>query len=300
MNALSGYVTEMRSKQNQAGELWFSSTESSRMAAFFRGKQMSGSEHAIRGLQKLAVRGLGAAQDRCIDCKIRHRAVCSNCEPDELAKLDVVKFYRDFAPGQEIVAAGEESEFLGSVVDGVVSLSKTLIDGRRQTVGLMFPSDFIGRPLRRTAPYDAVALTPVRLCLFSRSRFEQILKESPVLEKRLLEMTLDELDAAQDWMLLLGRKSAQERIATFLVILARRAAALENSDPQDGFVFELPLTREAIADYLGVTLETVSRQMTILRKSGVIDMIDARRIRVPDYLRLLDVSGDDADGGMID
>ena len=101
-------------------------------------------------------------------------------------------------------------------------------------------------------------------------------------------------------MLLLGRKSAQERIATFLVILARRAAALDNSDPEDGFVFELPLTREAIADYLGVTLETVSRQMTILRKSGVIDMIDARRIRVPDYLRLLDVSGDDADGGMIE
>ncbi|HSF95250.1 MAG TPA: Crp/Fnr family transcriptional regulator [Thermohalobaculum sp.] len=246
------------------------------------------------------VRGPGAAQDRCADCTIRHRAVCSYSGPDELAKLDAVKFYRNFAPGQEIVAAGEETDFLGSVVDGVVALSKTMPDGRRQTVGLMFPSDFVGRPMRPIAPYDAVAVSPVRLCLFARSRFERILRESPTLEKRLLEMTLDELDAARDWMLLLGRKTAQEKIGTFLVILARRAAALSFQEPGDGLVFDLPLTREAIADYLGLTIETVSRQITGLRKAGVIELVDARRIAVPNYLALLDVAGEDADGGLID
>jgi CRP/FNR family transcriptional regulator len=256
--------------------------------------------YTLSGLRKLAVQNPNQARDKCVDCKIRHRAVCSYCSTDELAQLDAIKFYRDFVPGQEIVAAGEETEFLGSVVNGVVSLSKTMADGRRQTVGLMFPSDFIGRPMRPVAPFDAVALTPLRLCLFSRSNFERILRDSPALEKRLLEMTLDELDAAHDRMLILGRKTAQEKIATFLTALARRAAALVNESPDGGISFELPMTREAIADYLGTTLETVSRKLTGLRNAGVIDLVDARQIRVPNYLALLDVAAEDADGGMID
>jgi CRP/FNR family transcriptional regulator len=254
----------------------------------------------LTGLQKLNLRVPAAVNDRCASCTIRHRAVCSYCGPDDLSHLDAVKFYRSFTPGQEIVAAGEETDFLGSVVDGVVALSKTMADGRRQTVGLMFPSDFIGRPMRLIAPYDAVAVTPVRLCLFTRTRFERILRETPALEKRLLEMTLDELDAARDWMLLLGRKTAQEKIATFLSILARRAAALDNQSLDAALKFQLPLTREAIADYLGLTIETVSRQITGLRKAGVIELADTRSIRVPDFLALLDAAGEDGDGGMID
>jgi CRP/FNR family transcriptional regulator len=152
------------------------------------------------GLGKLVRQSPSRACNSCADCTIRHRGICAYCKPDEFKLLDAVKFYRDFAPGQEIFAAGEETDFLGSVIDGVISLSKMLPDGRRQTVGLMFPSDFVGRPMRRVAPYDAVALTPVRLCLFARSRFEQILRGSPELEKRLLEMTLDELDAAMNSM----------------------------------------------------------------------------------------------------
>jgi len=113
-------------------------------------------------------------------------------------------------------------------------------------------------------------------------------------------MTLDELDAARDWMLLLGRKTARERIASFMAILVRRAAALERRAPGDGFVFTLPLTREAIADYLGLTIETVSRQITALKKAGVIEFDGSRTCRVPDYMALLDAAGDDADGGMID
>jgi len=242
---------------------------------------------------------LTTIRERCSDCPIRYKAVCSQCNATELNVLESMKFYRDYEPGQEIVAAGEETSFVGSVVRGVFSLSKTMIDGRRQMVGLMFPSDFVGRPHLRQAPYDAVAVTPVRLCMFHRSQFERFLRETPAVEKRLLEMTLDELDAARDWMLLLGRKTAREKIATFLVILARRAAALRDEPPGDGLSFELPLTREAIADYLGLTIETVSRQITGLRKSGLITLSDSRHMIVPYYADLLDAAGEDADGGMI-
>ena len=89
--------------------------------------------------------------ERCEVCPIRERAVCTYCSCDELSQLERMKSYRTYAPGQEIVAAGEETAMLGSVVEGVVSLSKTMADGRRQMVGLMFPSDFIGRPMRPIA-----------------------------------------------------------------------------------------------------------------------------------------------------
>lgn len=235
----------------------------------------------------------------CTDCPIRHRAVCSYADRGQLEQLNAIKYYKSYEAGQEIVAAGEETGAIGSVVEGVVSLSKTMADGRRQMVGLMFPSDFIGRPKIPHAPYDAVAITRVTLCLFPRARFERMLLETPALERRLLEITLDELDAARDWMLLLGRKTAREKIATFLTILVRRSAALEERRPQNGLSIALPITREAIGDYLGLTIETVSRQLTALRKDGVIALEDVRSIRVPDFAALLDAAGEDADGGMI-
>jgi len=239
------------------------------------------------------------ATERCEDCPIRHRAVCSNCGADELKVLNGIKYYKTFQPGQEIVAGGEVTTSLGSVIDGVASLTKTLADGRRQIVGLLFPSDFVGRPMNAIAPYDAVAVTEVTMCLFQRTRFERLLRETPVLEQRLLEMMLDELDAARDWMLLLGRKTAQERIATFLTILARRSAQIDRTTLGDGLRVTLPLTREAIADYLGLTIETVSRQVSALRKAGVIELHDARSLTVKDYAALLDAAGEDADGGLI-
>ena len=174
-----------------------------------------------------AIPDLTLGLERCSTCPIRHRAVCSQSTPDELVELDAAKYYQDYDAGQEIVGEGEPTKALGSVVTGVVALHKTLEDGRRQMVGLLFPSDFIGRPLRPLAPYDAIAVTPVKMCMFHRGQFERLLAKSSNLERRLLEMTLDELDAARDWMVLLGRKTARERLASFLMIVARRQAVLQ-------------------------------------------------------------------------
>jgi len=236
---------------------------------------------------------LRAPHQKCATCPIRHRAVCSYTTPAQLVELDTVKFYREYAPGQEIVAEGEATMALGSVVSGVVALQKTLEDGRRQMVGLLFASDFIGRPLRPVAPYDAVAVTPVRMCLFHRRQFEQILGRNAALERRLLEMTLDELDAAHEWMLLLGRKTAREKLATFLRILASRQATLNKTPLANGIKAPIPLTREAIAEFLGLTIETVSRQFTAMRKEGIIDLSDRRSFVITDLVALHRLAGDD-------
>ncbi|HSF92175.1 MAG TPA: Crp/Fnr family transcriptional regulator [Paracoccaceae bacterium] len=236
---------------------------------------------------------------RCGDCPIRHRAVCAYCEAPQLAALDAIKSYRTFKAGDTIAWAGEPLVTVGSVVSGVATLSRTLADGRRQMVGLLLPSDFVGRPGRASSPYDVVAANEVTLCQFRRSAFEDLTRSTPELERRLLDMTLDELDAAREWMLLLGRKTAREKIASLLAIVARRDAALRKQTPKNGLRFTLPLTREAIADYLGLTIETVSRQISALKKDGIIVLEDTRNVRVPDFAVLLDEASDDSDGGFI-
>lgn len=235
----------------------------------------------------------------CEDCPIRHRAVCAHCESDELEELDRIKSYRTYRPGETIAWAGEKMALVGNVVEGVAMLSSTLADGRRQMVGLLLPSDFLGRPGRARNSYDVVAATDITFCMFQRVEFERLVARTPRIERRLLQMTLDELDSAREWMLLLGRKTAREKIASLFVIMARRDAALNRTLPQDGLRFPLYITREAMADYLGLTIETVSRQISALRKDGLVELGENRMVHVPDFVRLIDESGDDADGGVL-
>lgn len=235
----------------------------------------------------------------CGDCPIRHRAVCAQCDQDELAVLEEIKYYRSFEAGQTIIWSGDQMNFVGSVVSGIASLTQTMEDGRTQMVGLLLPSDFVGRPGRDSAPYDVQATTDVVMCCFRRRPFEDLMGRTPHIAHRLLQMTLDELDAAREWMLVLGRKTAREKIASLLSIIARRDASANKKGSSGPIVFDLPLTREAMADYLGLTLETVSRQISALKKDEVIVLKGKRHVTVPDIGRLMDEAGDDADGGFL-
>ncbi|WP_417720304.1 transcriptional regulator FnrL [Salipiger sp.] len=241
-----------------------------------------------------------AVSQQCDDCPIRHRAVCARCESDELDRLEEIKYYRKFEAGQTVIWSGDRMDFVGSVVSGIATLTQTMEDGRTQMVGLLLPSDFVGRPGRSSAAYDVVATTDLVMCCFRKAPFEQMMSQTPHIAQRLLEMTLDELDAAREWMLVLGRKTAREKIASLLSIIARRDASINQRGADAPVAFELPLTREAMADYLGLTLETVSRQVSALKRDGVITLEGKRRVIVPDMGRLLEEAGDDADGGMVD
>ena len=235
----------------------------------------------------------------CGDCPIRHRAVCARCDAEELALLEDIKYYRSFPAGQTVMWAGDRMDFVASVVSGVASLTQTMEDGRTQMVGLLLPSDFVGRPGRDHAAYTVTATSDLLMCCFRRKPFEQMIATTPHIAHRLLEMTLDELDAAREWMLVLGRKTAREKIASLLAIIARRDAIIGKISDSNSLTFDLPLTREAMSDYLGLTLETVSRQISALRKDGVITLEGKRRVFVPDMSRLMEEAGDDSDGGFL-
>lgn len=235
----------------------------------------------------------------CGECPIRHRAVCARCEAEELARLEQIKYYRSYQAGQTVVWSGDRMDFVASVVSGIATLTQTMEDGRRQMVGLLLPSDFVGRPGRSSAAYDVTATTDLVVCCFRKKPFEAMMLSTPHVAQRLLEMTLDELDAAREWMLLLGRKTAREKIASLLSIIARRDATPRVQDRQRAVAFDLPLTREEMADYLGLTLETVSRQISALKRDGVIVLQGKRNVTIPDFDRLMEEAGDDSDGGTL-
>jgi len=159
----------------------------------------------------------------------------------------------------------------------VVKLCKVMPDGRQQIVGLQFAPDFVGRPFMRESTLSAEAATDAEICVFPRSLLDRMISETPELQRSLHDQALKELDAAREWMLTLGRRTAEEKVASLLHLIATHA------EPQTATstAFDLPLSRAEIADFLGLTIETVSRQLTRLRKEGVIRIENIRHIVVP-------------------
>ena len=122
---------------------------------------------------------------------------------------------------------------------------------------------------------------------FPIASFEKKLSQSPALAPRLLEKTFDELDTAREWMLLLGRKTAREKLATFLHMLATRMMRLQLMSAEQHIQFELPLTRKVLSDYLGLTMETVSRQLSLLSMDNIISIKGQRQITIHDMPALV-------------
>ena len=185
---------------------------------------------------------------------------------------------------------GEDSVLVANVIEGVLKLSTGTEDGREQIVGVVYPSDFIGRPFGATTGHGVTALTEAKVCVFSRKDFDAFAREHPQLEHKLLQRTLGELDRTRRWMLLLGRKSASEKLATFLLEMCER---LSNATCEEAVAhrFALPFSRQQIADVLGLTIETVSRQFTRLKAEGVIDLPSRREVVITDLAALRTEAG---------
>ncbi|MEX3009894.1 Crp/Fnr family transcriptional regulator [Hoeflea sp. TYP-13] len=220
----------------------------------------------------------------CQACEARHHGLCGSLTPSELKSLNAIASRKEVKPGTALVADSEPVTHYSNILSGVVKLTKILADGRQQIVGLQFAPDFLGRPFKASSDTNAESATTVRLCTFPRNAVERMIEGSSSLEHRLLQQTLNELDEARGWMVTLGRKTAAEKVASFLYLIATHIDP--TTDESDGITFDLPLTRADIADFLGLTIETVSRQMTKLRKDGVIEIVNNRHVTVPDLERL--------------
>ena len=225
----------------------------------------------------------------CRSCEARHGGLCGVLLPDQLSELSRHSSRKKLESGHELLGQGELVPYYANILNGVVKLSKMMSDGRQQIVGLQFAPDFLGRPFNAESSMTAEAATDVEICIFPRRVVDRMVGDVPGMERGLHKQSLKELDEARDWMLTLGRKSAQEKVASFLYLIATHIDP-ENEDKSS---FDLPLSRADIADFLGLTIETVSRQMTKLRKEGIIQIENNRHITVPVMSSLNYAAGND-------
>lgn len=229
----------------------------------------------------------------CDTCVVRNRAICAALDARELEALNGIGRRKVLAEGESLIWEGEDSVLVANVIEGILKLSTGTEDGREQIVGVVYPSDFIGRPFGATSRHSVTALTEARVCVFSRADFDRFAGEHPKLEHKLLQRTLSELDRTRSWMLLLARKSAEERVATFLLDMSERLVepGCEASDETPLDRFDLPFSRQQVGDILGLTIETVSRQMTRLKRDGVIGLPTRRAVEILDRPALEAMAG---------
>jgi CRP/FNR family transcriptional regulator len=223
-------------------------------------------------------KGAAHPNDPCAACAVRVLSVCNAIGDQHLHRLAEIVTTHDVEPHQTFVSEEEAADHLFNVTGGTVKVYKLLADGRQQITGFLFPGDFLGLSSNQRYAYSAEAVTRVTYCRFARKKLERLLADFPAMEHRLLGIASNELAAAQDQMLLLGRKTAREKVASFILFLSRRAA---KAGRQDNPV-EVPMTRADIGDYLGLTIETVSRTFTALRKDKLIELPSADRVRILD------------------
>ncbi len=221
----------------------------------------------------------------CRSCEARHKGICGVLTPGQLLALSKGTTKHKIAADQEISAEGGFPNSYSNIMSGVVKLSKLMADGRQQIVALQFAPDLVGRPFDDQNKTTVEAATEVRLCSFPTKVLEELIAQSPDLEHRLHQQNLRELDEARDLLLALGRKSASERVASFIYFIARHIDP-ESASAHATLKFQIPLKRSDIADFLGLTLETVSRQMTKLRQAGIIAIIDRRSIEIRNLAKL--------------
>lgn len=217
----------------------------------------------------------------CSTCIVRNRAICSGLKAEELAMLGKIGRRQSVKAGHTLMWEGDNAPVVANVLEGALKLVVAASDGREQIVGMVFQSDFIGRPFGTESPYSVTAMTDAEICLFNRKAFDEFADTHPDLQQKLLRRTLDELDRARQWMMLLGRKSASEKIASFLLEMSVRLSG-QACDSGLSTGFELPFGRQQIADILGLTIETTSRQLTKMRADGLLDLPSRREIIIKD------------------
>ena len=224
----------------------------------------------------------------CQSCDVRHKGMCGALNTDEL--VNFAKFTRvvKVSAGDVLLQEQGPIRSYANVMRGVLKLAKTLVDGRQQIVGLQFAPDFVGRLHQDESPVRVEACSDVEICSITRNALRKMLEDNPALEAKLLHQALREVDQAREWMLALGRKTAHEKVASFLMMMVRQI------DPFAGgatTAFDLPLTRAEIGDFLGLTIGTVSRELTRLRRVGVIQISSHRHIDILDLEALRQCAG---------
>lgn len=224
---------------------------------------------------------------QCRNCDIvREIAFCADLSQDEVKRLATVRCHAVLPAGFTVFREGDEVDHVYSISNGAVKLYKLMPDGRRQIIGFLFSGDLFGLGIDGGYCYTAETITATQLCRFTHRKLDSLVSEIPRLERRMFTMAVKDLVSAQDQMLLLGRKTAREKVATFLLRLSQRSLRAGGCSSPVG----LPMSRADIADYLGLTIETVSRTFTQLKRDGIIGLPASDHCIINDWTALKELA----------
>ena len=240
----------------------------------------------VRPLEPARDSGRAEPAMPCSACTVRHLTFCAPLGEEEMIEVTRIVQNLELSPGDPLFDQGEDADFIYSVTAGALRVYKLLADGRRQIVGFLFAGDFLGLADDTVYAYSAEAITHASLCRFPRRRLEALLDRYPRMERRLLGMASHELAVAQEQMLLLGRKTAREKIASFLLTLGQRSA--QRGQPSNPV--SVPMSRNDIGDFLGLTTETVSRTFTQLRQEKLIRLLPTGRVELLEIEALREIA----------
>lgn len=202
--------------------------------------------------------------------------------------------------GQVVVADGEVPPHIGCVIDGILAMTKALPDGRKHIVGLLNPTEIYGRIFDGASAYQIEALTDATILHFDRRGFEQLLLEVPEIERLFVVNVMDELDAAREWILLLGNRKVIERVAALLLMLSRhktRQLSPDQIDPNAPITVHIAIRRVDLAHYLGTRPESISRAFHELEKRGVMKIMDPNNFEILGWHALNTIAGHDLNTG---
>ena len=205
-----------------------------------------------------------AAGQICDRCGSR---VAGLCQPLDAAALDEISAEANqmtLPAHSAVFREGDPAGRVFTLIEGVAKLTRLLPDGKQQVVGFRFAGDVVGYTTLKTYPFDVELLTDSRICRLERTQLDGLLSRYPKLERRMLDLCVQELTATQEQLVTVGRRPAEARVAAFLISLVE--ASRRRGQPRQ--VLDMPMTRADIADFLGLTLETVSRSLTAFRKRG--------------------------------
>ena len=228
----------------------------------------------------------------CFHCPARMSDLCAGVPDDGLKLMAAISKHLNLNPGEMLILDGDASDHVYNVVSGTLMMTRLGPDGRRQILAFLLTGSFIGFASEQLYRFNVEAVSGSELCRFERKKLEPLFQSYPEMERRFRQMAARVIESSLDLVFTLGRRNATERMAAFLLHLRDMQLEERETEPHPGHLWQIPMTRTDIADYLGLTIETVSRVLSRLKAKGIVRLPTLHSFEILDEARLVAAAGD--------
>jgi len=218
----------------------------------------------------------------CRNCIARSATLCASLDDADMPRLFEIATELEYTAGELIVRQEQPAEYVFSIRSGYAMLFRLTLEGKRQILAFLFPGDFMGFTSEDNYHYGVSAIEETAVCRFERVALESLIKQFPSMDRKLRFTLTRAMDASYELLFSLGRKDAIQKVASFIWYISYRQRKLAQPDNP----IELPMRRADVADFLGLTIETVSRAFTTLREMKAIQLHDAYTVEIIDMQQL--------------